>query len=246
VDDALALVDAALVDARNRAADTPFRDRVLLSLTLADLYLLTDQRDRARTLLDAEAAFAEDVLRLARRSSSSEQVHTVSVGCCQLRDRATQVGLLGQEAPDIDVTEWVQNGPTTLAEQRGSVVLLEFWAPWCGPCSAMFPVFRDLHDRYARDGLNILALTDYRSRDDAGRARELDSVRQFIVDHEVEFAVGVAPDGRLRQTYGANGLPSFALVDRAGIVRLASSKPDKAALEQGIVGLLNTSSDGCS
>lgn len=245
VHDAAALVESALSDARARPSDTPFRDRVLLGLTLADLYLLADQRDRARGLLDTEAAFAERVLQLTRQSGTPEQVHAASAGCCQLRDRATQIGLLGNEAPEIDVAHWVCDGPTTLADQRGNVALLEFWAPWCRPCAAMFPSLRDLHQRYAREGLRILALTNLRSGDAAGREQDLEEVRQFVADHRVEFAVGVATDARLRQQYGANGIPTYALVDRAGIVRLASSRPDKVTLEQAIAGLLNTTASGC-
>lgn len=245
VHEALSLVETSLADARANPSDTPMRDRVLLGLTLADLLLLADQRDRAQSLLDSEAVFAEQVLHLTRQSGSPEQVLAASAGWCQLRDRAIQIGLLGRQAPEVDVSHWVNSDPTTLADLRGSIVLLEFWAPWCRPCEATFPSLRDLHQRYAEDGLNILALTNFRCTDTAGRERELDAVRQFAVDHDVEFAVGVSTDERLRQRYGANGIPTYALVDRAGIVRRASSKPDKAALEQAIIDLLNTTASSC-
>ena len=245
VHDALARVESALAEARGKPANTPFRDRVLLGLTLADLLLLAGQHERARSLLDSEAAFAEQVLELTRLSGSPDQVLAASAGCYQLRDRVIQIGLLGQKAPDLEVTHWVNSSPTTLAEQRGNVVLLEFWAPWCRPCAAIFPGLRDLHQRYAEDGLNILALTNLRSGDAVGRTRELDTVRQFVVEHDVEFAVGIAEDERLRQRYGANGIPTYAVIDRAGIVRLASSKPAKTALEETIVGLLSTTVSSC-
>lgn len=239
VDDALAMVESALGEARERPSDTPFRDRVLLGLTLTDLLLQTDEYLRARSLLDTEAAFAGQVLQLVAETGSPDQVLAASAGYGQLRDRAVQVGLLGAPAPEIDVSHWVHQGPTTLADQRGNVVLLEFWAPWCKPCAAMFPVLGDLHQRYTADGLNILALTNFRCDDPDTRECEAGVVRQFVVDHDVQFAVGIAPDERLRQRFGARGIPTYALVDRTGIVRLASSKPDKAALEQTIVGLLN-------
>ena len=115
---------------------------------------------------------------------------------------------------------------------------------------AALPVARDaaLHVKVvhphllgdARDGLDILALTNFRSGDAAHRNLELDMVTQFIADHEVEFAVGIAENERLRQRYGANGIPTYVVLDRAGIVRRASSKPDKVTLEQAIVGLLDT------
>lgn len=233
------MLESALGAARARPSDTPFRDRVLLGLTLADLLLLAGENERARNLLEIEAAFAERVLQLIREGGSPEQVLAASTGYGQLRDRAIQIGLLGTEAPEIDVDHWVHNGPTTLADQRGHVILLEFWAPWCKPCLAMLPVLQDLYQRYGRDGLQILALTNFRCRDAGGRKQELEVVRQFVIDHDLQFSVGISADAQTRQRYGANGIPTYALVDRAGIVRLASSKPDKAALEQTITDLLN-------
>jgi hypothetical protein len=114
----------------------------------------------------------------------------------------------------------------------------------------MFPFFRDLQSRYAGQGLTILALTRYRggpSRDPiAERARQRDLICQSIADHGVEFAVGVAPDERLQQRYGANGIPTFALIDRDGIVQFATSRPDKAALAKAIASRLNTTIESCS
>ncbi|MGH3563798.1 MAG: TlpA family protein disulfide reductase, partial [Mycobacterium sp.] len=161
LDDAVALVEAALAEARAKPLDVPFADRVQLGLALADLYLVTEQRERAHSLLLGEVAFAEQIYRLMRQTGSQEQVRAASAGRYQLRDRAAQVALLGQPAPEIEVADWVLGQPTTLAEQRGRVVLLEFWASWCRPCLAMFPVLRDLHSRHAERGLTIIALTRY-------------------------------------------------------------------------------------
>lgn len=233
VDDAVAVVEAALVQARATPLDVPFRERVLLGLTLADLYLLAEQRDRAQALLVTEVAFAEQLRDLIAQSGRPEQIRAASAGCLQLRDRVAQVDLLGRPAPEIDSVEWAQGGPVTISGQRGRVVLLEFWAPWCRSCTAMFGFFRDLHSRLAGDGLTIIALTSHREGSGTGQ-----HVRQAITDHAVDFAVGIAPDDGLQARYGANGIPTFALIDRDGLVRLASSKPDKAALEEAAVNLL--------
>jgi hypothetical protein len=106
----------------------------------------------------------------------------------------------------------------------------------------MFPFFRDLHNRHAGDGLTVIALTSHREGSGSGsiveRTRGRELVRQAIADQAVDFAVGIAPDDGLQARYGANGIPTFALIDRDGLVQLASSKPDKAALEEAVVGLL--------
>ena len=156
LNDAVALVEAKLAQVRAEPFDTPFRDRVQLGLALADLYLATGQRDPALNLLRTEVTFADQIDWLIRQSGSPEQVRAASTGRHQLRDRAAQVALIGQPAPEIEVADWVLGGPTTLADQRGNVVLLEFWSRWCRPCLAMFSELRELHEHYAQRGLTII------------------------------------------------------------------------------------------
>jgi thiol-disulfide isomerase/thioredoxin len=250
LNEAVALVEAALDEARSTPLDVPFRDRVQLGLALADLYLATDQAEQARNLLVTEAAFAEDIFLLTRQTGTRDQVRSASTGHYQVRDRATQVALLGQAAPEIEVADWVLGQPTTLAEQRGRVVMLEFWARWCRPCLATFPMLRDLHGRYHEHGLTILALTRYGpgQTDDAAAQRvgERTAIRQTIADRGLDIAIGIAPDGRLQQRYGAIGMPTVVLVDRTGTVQFAATARDKTEVERAVVGLLNTTIDGDS
>lgn len=133
------------------------------------------------------------------------------------------MALLGHRAPEIEVSEWISGSPTTLGEQHGSVVLIEFRAPRCRSCAAMFGFFDELHACYVDCGLTVLTLTGYRGND-GDWAEEGDRIRQTVAEHAVDFRVGVAPDKRLQQRYGATGVPTFALVDRADVVRLASAQ----------------------
>lgn len=240
------MLEAALTEARAAPLAMPFQARVQLGLTLADLYLTADQHERARSALAHEAAFAEQIFMMIRRTGTPEQVRAASAGRLQVRDRATQVALLGQPAPEIEVVDWVLGEPTSLAGERGRVVLLEFWAHWCRPCLTMFPRLRDLHERYAERGLTVLALTRYGGAP-AGlppdqqaelRSRERVTIEQAVADRGLSFGVGIAPDGRVRQQYGATGLPSLALIGRDGVVRFASSSGAEAELERAVAGLL--------
>jgi thiol-disulfide isomerase/thioredoxin len=245
LEDAAEVLESALAERRAAPFDGPFRDRVLLGLGLADVHVLAGQLDRARSVLVTEQEFADQILRLIRQSGSPDQVRAAVAGCHQLRERAVQIELLGNAAPEIEVSDWVLGAPTTIADQRGRVVLIEFWARGCQSCLGMFPALRHLHERYARHGLTVLALTSYAagpgSRPGTDLTVERELIRQTVVDRGVEFAVGIAPDGRLKARYGGAGMPSFAVVDRAGVVQLASSKPDKANLEKVIADLLNVS-----
>jgi hypothetical protein len=86
----------------------------------------------------------------------------------------------------------------------------------------MFPKLKELQDEHAARGLHILALTRHYlayGGGDNSRAEELELIRQFVIERDVRFAVGVAEDERLQTLYGATGLPAVALIDRRGIVR---------------------------
>lgn len=248
LDDALTLVGSALDDARRATDTTPFRDRVILALTVADLQVLAGRQDRAHELLLAESQWADDVSDRTRMSGSPDQVHAAAAGRHQLHDRSTQVALLGRPAPELEMTEWLDGGFITPAQQRGRVVVLVFWATWCRSCAAMFGFFNGLHDRYAQRGLTVIGLTTYRAgpNEVEARAGERDAIRRTVADHAVTFGIGVAPDQRLQERYGARGIPTFAVIDGDGIVRVASSKPDKSALESEILRLLSaTDRAGC-
>jgi thiol-disulfide isomerase/thioredoxin len=239
--EAVEVIDTALAKARANPVDTPPRDRALLAIALSDLYVSTEQNDLAQQLLSSEAAFAHDLLEFMRQNGSPEQVRSATMTHFQLRDRATQTSLLGGPAPEVDVQDWIPGPPTTLAELGGRVVLLEFWGLTCRSCLTMMPAINDLHRRYSDRGLTILALTRYspESGDAADRSREREMIARAAADAGLEAAVGIAADGRIQQRYGASGLPTFAIIDRSGIVRLASSIPDKAKIEKVVTSLLN-------
>jgi len=243
LDLAAAALESALGELRSEPLGAPFLARVQLGLVLADTYLDAGDRAGARQLLLDESGYAERIFHLTRLSGSPEQRRAASAGRLQVRDRAVQVELLGQDAPELNVADWVLGAPTTLGALRGKVVLVEFWATWCRPCLELLPRLGELHQRYADQGLEILALTRYSqlpagTDPDEARARERDLVQTVVADRRLEIRVGIAPDARVQQRYGAMGVPTLALIDRLGRVRLVTSGGDEAALEAAIVACL--------
>jgi thiol-disulfide isomerase/thioredoxin len=239
LDLAISGLERGLARLRDEPFSAPFLARVQLGLALADAYLDAGDRPRARQLLLDEAGYAERIFHLTRLSGGPEQQRAASAGRLQVRDRAVQVELLGQDAPELGVEDWIQGDPTTLAELRGKVVLLEFWATWCRPCLELLPRMGELHRRYDDQGLEILALTHYpsvpRGADPAAiRARERDLVRTVVAGRGLSVRVGIAPDARLQQQYGAMGVPTLVVIDRAGTVRLIASGGDDAMIEAAI------------
>lgn len=221
---AIASLEEAMTLARAAPFEIEFQTRVDLALTLGDLYISIDDVEKARGILGEEASFAESIFQIMQASGTPEQKRAAAGGRVQVRDRSRQVALLGQAAPEIQIDNWISGEPATLAELRGRVILLEFWATWCKPCQQMFPKLKQLDEQYRDRGLDVIALTRhyFAGRDMvSSQAEELELMRSVVSQYEIEFRVGVAKDERIQNVYGATGMPALALVDRKGLVQYA-------------------------
>jgi len=157
--DAAAELEKALATARATPYEIEFQTRIRLGMMLSDVYLGLGQNQNARDMLSAEVAFAERVSQIMQASGTPPQKRAATSGYLQIRDRATQIALIGQAAPEISIRTWIKGAPVPLDDLRGRVVLLEFWATWCKPCQEMFPKLKQLHDQLAQRGLEIIAIT---------------------------------------------------------------------------------------
>lgn len=100
--------------------------------------------------------------------------------------------------------------PLDLTGLRGRVVYLDFWASWCEPCRQSFPWMQAMKDRYAGQGLTIIAINlDH----DHGDAEAF--LRRFHPDFEVRFD----PQGFWAEQFRVQGMPTSVIVDRHGSVR---------------------------
>jgi thiol-disulfide isomerase/thioredoxin len=222
--EALAELETTLATARATPYEIEFQTRIRLGIALSEIYLSLDRIQDARALLTDEAAFAERISQIMQATGTLNQKRAATGGYLQVRDRAAQVGLIGEPAPEVSVKDWIVGEPITLAGLKGRVVLLEFWATWCKPCQEMFPKLNSLYDAHAADGLEVIAITrHYMAYGGTTEAMndELQLIRSTVAQHGVKFRVGVAADEQLQTVYGANGLPTAVLIDRSGIVRYA-------------------------
>ncbi len=217
-------LEKALATARATPYKIEFQTRIRLGMTLSDLYISLGLIQNARDMLAEEVAFAKKITELMQATGTPAQRRSATSGYLQVRDRATQLGLIGRPAPDFSISTWINGGPVALADQRGQVVLLEFWATWCKPCQEMFPKLKRLHQQESLRGFEIIAVTrHYMAYGGTAESKqeELNLMRAMVIEHRVTFPVGVADDERPQAVYGANGLPTVVLIDRQGVVRYA-------------------------
>ncbi len=106
-----------------------------------------------------------------------------------------------------------------VAEQRGKVVLVDFWATWCRPCMELFPHTVGLHEKWAGRGLAVISV----SMDDLDEPETEPSVRKFLAENRASFDNYIARDAGSAATWDAMGLkgimPQLKLFDRSGKLR---------------------------
>ena len=118
---------------------------------------------------------------------------------------ATQ--LLGSEAPDF-VLKSLAGKNLRLSEYRGEVVMLSFWATWCGDCRAQLAELGAMRDRYQDAGVELLAVSLDQS---ARQASEVTAGATYPVLHDAGGEVG--------RLYDVTKMPVMVLIDRGGVVR---------------------------
>jgi len=122
-------------------------------------------------------------------------------------DSAPQIGKLAPAFSLLDV-----NGKkVNLSDYHGKVILINFWATFCGPCKAEMPSLNNLFLAFRNDGLIVLAI----STDDSEKP-----VQYFIKGKTIAFPVLMDKDQEVYfDLYGVLGLPTSFLIDREGIIR---------------------------
>lgn len=117
--------------------------------------------------------------------------------------------LEGRPAPDFALKSSTGEN-LRLSEYRGDVVMINFWATWCGPCRQEMPLLDELYSRYQRVGFNLLGVN---IDDDSDRAM------QMIEELGVQFPVLFDARKDVSRLYDVEAMPVTVLVDREGTVR---------------------------
>ena len=173
---------------------------------------------------------ADDLMRLAVSSETlTAPVETFTIGFANLQENSAQLCLewdrtrvavpitvdavskmeVGMPFPDFQVTD-LDGKPLSVSAARGKLVLVDFWATWCGPCVRELPNLLRLYGQYHAVGLDIIGVS---SDDDKGK------LTNFLRDQRVawpQYFDGKGQGNRLAVAYGIDGIPTTYLLGKDG------------------------------
>jgi thiol-disulfide isomerase/thioredoxin len=113
-------------------------------------------------------------------------------------------------APACALTAFNNTQGIDLQQFKGSVVYVDFWASWCGPCAESFPFMNNLHKELKDRGLQVLGINLDENIEDA---------KLFLEKHPAGFTVVTDANQQCAKDFDVKGMPSSYLIDRSGMIR---------------------------
>jgi thiol-disulfide isomerase/thioredoxin len=208
---------SVLEEARQLAMNGP-SPRLYVDVTEKIADVLVESRRKSDAVKTVE-----DAILYAKASIAGDNQRFVVQS---LQRKQKQLRLQGEIAPEISIAKWVEQAPVQISGLRGRVVLLDFWATWCGPCLAAFPHLREWHEKYKDRGLVILGITKYYghgNRQEMTPAEELGFIERFKKQYNLPYGVAVTDTDNNHRNYGVSAIPTAILIDRQGVIRMITT-----------------------
>jgi thiol-disulfide isomerase/thioredoxin len=168
--------------------------------------------------------------------------------------------LIGKKSIPLDAEVFVNGSPITDEELKGKVILLDFWAVWCGPCIATFPHLREWQEKYSDKGLVIIGVTKFYKYDWDEESKRIKSDKElspeneqkalalFAEHHNLKHRFMVTPtESTFSKDYAVSGIPQAVLIDKDGTIRMikvGSGDANAHALDEMIQELLGVEQAG--
>lgn len=126
--------------------------------------------------------------------------------------------------PEWDLTDWANSEALTLEDTKGKIVVLDFWATWCGPCIRSIPHNNELYEKYKDDVVFIGVCNPEGS----------DKMLATVKDKGIKYPVAIDPDEKTIEAYEVNGYPDYYIFDRTGklVVADCSNSQVEAVIEK--------------
>jgi len=128
--------------------------------------------------------------------------------------KAEPTGTIGSETAEFSLIN-LNGEEVTLDQFKGKVIMLNFWASWCGPCKTEIPDFIKMYDKHQKDGLEIVGVAL-----SSGSAAD---IQKFVENWKINYTVLTGDEKYLQDLTnkygGLRGVPTTFLIDRKGIIR---------------------------
>lgn len=148
---------------------------------------------------------------------------------------------VGQKAPELkDGDTWINTSPLKLEKLRGKVVLIDFWAWDCPFCNEALPHMKQLHDKYAKDGLVVIGVHVPRIEYE----KDIPKVKEAVTKKGIKYPVVVDNKYQIWSDYLCNTWPSHFVVDRDGVIQLSHSGSQRAEETEKIIQKLLAKNNG--
>ncbi|MDP7110614.1 MAG: redoxin domain-containing protein [Myxococcota bacterium] len=126
------------------------------------------------------------------------------------RKNISAIGIIGGDAPELVVDHWL-GGDTTLAANKGKVVMLSFWNEWCPHCKREMPKLQQLAEKYDDQGLVLISVTKHT------KSQTDEKVQAFLDKNDITIPTAVEPSGyQSTRDYGVSGVPAGVIIGRDG------------------------------
>jgi thiol-disulfide isomerase/thioredoxin len=151
-----------------------------------------------------------DVLDVAYVRDDREVTARAALASFPPADDVLRMDLVGTQAPAFAPVSAVSGAfPRSIADLRGRVVLLDFWATWCVPCRIVSPKLSQLQTAHGAEGLTVLGLT----------SEEAEPVQSVVRRESLRYTIGLDLDAATARRYGVVSLPTVVAIDRQGVIR---------------------------
>ncbi|HWD94061.1 MAG TPA: TlpA disulfide reductase family protein [Verrucomicrobiae bacterium] len=130
--------------------------------------------------------------------------------------RAAHAALEGKPMPALSVTGWM-NGEVKPEDMKGKVVIVDFYATWCGPCMAAIPHNNEMLEKYKDKGLVIVGVCT--------NQRGQEKMADVVTTKGIKYPTARDPELASQKAWAVHYYPTYAVIDRKGVVRAIGLQP---------------------